>query len=175
MSSGGSRQRGRGGSGDSKSELRSGRPSHRLDRGMQRAQSTRMATKFTIETANKTLPLLRRIVSDAVRDYWRWQEKIREYEEVAANRKIDQPNEDADRLERETQQLARDIDGYIAEIRQLGVEMKGIDSGLVDFPSEVNGRPVLLCWQLGEESVQYWHEEDAGFSGRQPVTSLQGI
>lgn len=134
-----------------------------------------METRFTIEAANRTLPLLRRIVSDAVRDYWRWQEKIREYEEVAATRTIDRPNDDADRLERETQQLARDIDGYIAEMRELGVEMKGIDSGLVDFPAEVDGRPVLLCWQLGEDSVQYWHEENAGFAGRRPVTSIQGI
>lgn len=133
-----------------------------------------MRSRFTIEEANKTLPLVRRIVSDAVRDYWRWQEKVREYEAVAAKRTIDEPNDEAVRLEKETQQLARDIDGYIAEIRQLGVEMKGIDSGLVDFPAEVNGRPVLLCWQLGEESVQYWHEEDAGFAGRQPVDSIQG-
>ena len=133
-----------------------------------------MRMTFTVEDANKTLPLVRRIVSDAVRDYWRWQEKVREYEEVAANRKVDQPDDDAERLEREAQQLARDIDGYIAEIRQLGVEMKGIDTGLVDFPSEVDGRPVLLCWQLGEDSVQYWHEENAGFAGRQPVASIQG-
>ena len=132
-----------------------------------------MRAKFSVEEANRTLPLVRRIVSDAVRDYWRWQEKVREYEEVSANRKVDQPSDEAERLEHEAQQLARDIDGYIAEIRQLGVEMKGIDSGLVDFPSEVNGRPVLLCWQLGEESVQYWHEEDAGFAGRQPVASIQ--
>lgn len=130
-----------------------------------------MRTRFTVEDANRTLPLIRRIVSDAVRDYWRWQEKVREYEEVAANRTPGNASDDAERLERETQQLARDIDGYIAEIRQLGVEMKGIDTGLVDFPSEVDGRPVLLCWQLGEESVQYWHEEDAGFAGRQPVPS----
>src|SRR4026207_1054746 len=113
-----------------------------------------MRTKFTIEDANRTLPLVRRIVSDAVRDYWRWQEKVREYEEVAANRKVDQPNEHADALEREAQQLARDIDGYIAEIRELGVEMKGIESGLVDFPAEVDGRPGLLCWPLGGECVQ---------------------
>ena len=91
-----------------------------------------------------------------------------------SERTINEPNDEAVRLERETQQLARDIDGYIAEIRQLGVQMKGIDSGLVDFPAEVNGRTVLLCWQLGEESVQYWHEEDAGFAGRQPVDSIQG-
>jgi hypothetical protein len=132
-----------------------------------------MRTTFTVDSANRTLPLVRRIVSDAVRDYWRWQEKVREYEEVAANRKVDQPNDDADRLERETQQLARDIDGYIAEIRELGVEIKGIETGLVDFPAEVDGRSVLLCWQLGEDSVQYWHEEDAGFAGRQPVTSIR--
>jgi hypothetical protein len=130
-----------------------------------------MRARFTVEEANRTLPLVRRIVSDAVRDYWRWQDKVRQYEEVSASRAADEPNEDAERLERETAQLARDIDGYVAEIRQLGVEMKGFDPGLVDFPGEMDGRPVLLCWQLGEESVKFWHEEDAGFAGRQPLPS----
>ncbi len=132
-----------------------------------------MRTRFTVEDANRTLPLVRRIVSDAVRDYWQWQDKIREYEEVAANRVATQPSEEAERLEREAAQLAREIDGYIAEIRQLGVELKGFDTGLVDFPAELNGKPVLLCWQLGEDSVQYFHEEDAGFAGRQPLPSIQ--
>jgi len=131
-----------------------------------------MPTRYTAEAANKTLPLVRRIVSDAVRDYWRWQEKIRRYEDISATRKPDQPNEEAERLERETQELAREIEGYVEEIRQLGVEMKGLDTGLVDFPAEVEGRPVWLCWQLGEDSVQYWHETDAGFAGRQPVEAL---
>lgn len=133
-----------------------------------------MRTRFTVDDANRTLPLVRRIVSDAVRDYWRWQEKVREYEEVAANRLVDQPNGDADRLEREATDLAREIDGYVAEIRDLGVEMKGFGTGLVDFPGEMDGKPVMLCWQLGEESVQYWHEEDAGFAGRQPLPSTSG-
>lgn len=134
-----------------------------------------MRTRYTVEDANRTLPLVRRIVSDAVRDYWRWQDKVRQYEDVAAQRGIDERGELgelAERLERETEALARDIDGYIAEIRQLGVEFKGFDTGLVDFPGEVDGKPVLLCWQLGEESVQYWHEEDAGFAGRQPLPSI---
>ena len=133
-----------------------------------------MRTRFTVEDANRTLPLVRRIVGDLVRDYWRWQEKVREYEEIAATRQADQPNEEADRLEREAQQLALDIDGYLAEIRALGVEMKGFDTGLVDFPAEVDGRSVLLCWQLGEDSVRYWHEEHAGFAGRRPVSTLYG-
>ena len=132
-----------------------------------------MRSRFTVEEANRTLPLVRRIVGDAVRDYWRWQDKVRQYEEVAATRVADVPSEEAERLEQEASQLARDIDGYISEIRELGVEFKGFDTGLVDFPGEVNGRPVLLCWQLGEESILYWHEEDAGFAGRQPLPSLQ--
>lgn len=134
-----------------------------------------MRASFTVEDANRTLPLVRRIVSDAVRDYWRWQEKVREFEEVAANRVVGEPNEMADRLESEAQHLAREIDGYLAEIRQLGVEMKGFDTGLVDFPGEIDGRPVLLCWQLGEEKVEYWHEESAGFAGRQPLPSRRGM
>jgi hypothetical protein len=131
-----------------------------------------MRARFSVDEANRTLPLVRRIVSDAVRDYGRWQDKVREYEDVAANRVAGEPNENAERLEKEAAQLARDIDGYVAEIRELGVEMKGFDTGLVDFPGEVDGRPVLLCWQLGEETVQYWHEEDAGFAGRQPLPSI---
>ena len=131
-----------------------------------------MRSSYTVEEANKTLPLVRRIVSDAVRDYWRWQEKIRRYEELSATRKPDQPDEEAERLEREALDLAREIEGYVKEMRELGVEMKGLDTGLVDFPAEVGGRPVWLCWQLGEDSVQYWHESDAGFAGRQPVEVL---
>ena len=134
-----------------------------------------MRASFTVDDANRTLPLVRRIVGDVVRDYWRWQEKIREFEEVAADRKLGEPNETADRLENEAQQLARDIDGYIAETRELGVQIKGFDTGLVDFPGEIDGRPVLLCWQLGEESVQYWHEENAGFAGRRPLPSIRGM
>ena len=133
-----------------------------------------MRSRFTVDDANRTLPLVRRIVSDAVRDYWRWQDKVREYEDVAANRVASEPSEEAERLERETGELAREIEGYLAEMRQLGVEMKGFDTGLVDFPGEMNGKPVLLCWQLGEESIKYWHEEDAGFAGRQPLSSTQG-
>ena len=41
--------------------------------------------------------------------------------------------------------------------------------GLVDFPSDINGKRVFLCWRLGEPDVQFWHEEDAGYSGRQPL------
>lgn len=132
-----------------------------------------MRKTFTVDSANRMLPLVRRIASDAVRDYLRWQEAVREFEIASLNSSADSPDETADRLQQEAERLARDIEGYIAEAAQLGVMMKGLDTGLIDFPGEIDGRPVLLCWQLGEESVRYWHEEDAGFAGRQPLPQLQ--
>jgi hypothetical protein len=56
------------------------------------------------------------------------------------------------------------------ELNEIGVELKDYGRGLIDFPSMRNGRVVLLCWQLGEpDSIQWWHEQEAGFAGRQPL------
>lgn len=118
------------------------------------------------------LPLVKRIVSDAVRDYWRWQDTVREFEVAALHSNPGVPDENAEQLQAEATRLAEEIDGYLGELQKLGVLFKGFDTGLVDFPGEIEGRPVLLCWQLGEESVQYWHEESAGFIGRQRLSEL---
>ena len=47
--------------------------------------------------------------------------------------------------------------------------VRDIDSGLVDFPAVIDGREVYLCWRLGEESVDHWHDLDSGFGGRTPL------
>jgi hypothetical protein len=65
------------------------------------------------------------------------------------------------------ERLAAEIRAGIERLAALGVEMKGIDEGLVDFPSEREGRVVYLCWRLGEPDIEHWHELDAGFRGRQ--------
>ncbi|MGH7488523.1 MAG: DUF2203 domain-containing protein [bacterium] len=49
----------------------------------------------------------------------------------------------------------------------MGCELKGVDEGLIDFPSEREGQTVYLCWKLGEERIEWWHELDTGFAGRQ--------
>lgn len=56
-----------------------------------------------------------------------------------------------------------------AEIDAMGVQVKDLDIGLLDFPCEVDGRTVLLCWKLGETSITHWHGTDEGFAGRKPV------
>jgi hypothetical protein len=55
------------------------------------------------------------------------------------------------------------------EILGLGVEIKDFDQGLLDFPSERDGKIVYLCWRRGEERIEWWHDLDAGFAGRQPL------
>jgi hypothetical protein len=125
---------------------------------------------FTIEQANRTLPLVRRIVQDIVDHYARWQELVKALDVLAAS-----PAPDAvriDRLQRDVQSAARTIDAFVRELTDLGVEMKGFDVGLVDFPGEMGGHPVYLCWRLGEPAVAHWHERDAGFAGRQPLTPI---
>jgi hypothetical protein len=64
---------------------------------------------------------------------------------------------------------AGDLQEHIAELNDLGVELKGVDDGLCDFPSERDGRIVYLCFRLGEDDIEYWHELDTGFAGRRPL------
>jgi hypothetical protein len=57
----------------------------------------------------------------------------------------------------------------MAEIDAMGVQVKDLDIGLLDFPCEVDGQIVLLCWKLGEQSITHWHGVSEGFAGRKPV------
>ncbi|HUH63889.1 MAG TPA: DUF2203 domain-containing protein [Terracidiphilus sp.] len=57
----------------------------------------------------------------------------------------------------------------VAEIDAIGVQVKDLDSGLIDFPCRLDDDVVLLCWRMGEPSIEHWHTMDAGFQGRQPV------
>ncbi len=69
----------------------------------------------------------------------------------------------------EVQKAAMKLQKVIEELDGIGVELKGIDEGLVDFPSERDGRVINLCWRLGEETIAWWHELDTGFASRQPL------
>ena len=123
-------------------------------------------THFTVEQANRMLPLVRRIAADIVRDYRSWQDAVAAFELAAAASTAGDPDPRAAQLQREAQRYAADIDGYVRELAALGVECKSLDLGLVDFPGEVAGEPAFLCWKLGEPAVEWWHRRDSGFAGR---------
>ncbi|MGD0514621.1 MAG: DUF2203 domain-containing protein [Terriglobales bacterium] len=57
----------------------------------------------------------------------------------------------------------------LAEIDSIGVQVKDLDIGLLDFPCKVDGHIVLLCWKLGEPGINYWHDPSEGFAGRKPI------
>ena len=78
--------------------------------------------------------------------------------------------------------LAREQEGMTVTVRRMeqavrqidawGVTLRDIGTGLVDFPALANGRPIWLCWKLGEDDIAYWHELDAGIAGRKPLIEL---
>jgi hypothetical protein len=62
----------------------------------------------------------------------------------------------------------------LAEIEEIGVQVKDLEQGLLDFPSTIDGRPVLLCWKLGEKEIGFWHSPEDGFAGRKPLDGRFG-
>ena len=125
---------------------------------------------FTVDEANRTLPLVRRVVRDIVDDYARWKKHVLDYEILAASEESEESAEQVG-MRADIEKLAERIDGYIAELASIGCLFKGFEEGLVDFYAKMNGQDVLLCWRLGEPAVEHWHEIEAGFGGRQPLVS----
>ena len=64
------------------------------------------------------------------------------------------------------EQRAKDA---LAEIDSIGVQVKDLNIGLLDFPCEVEGKIILLCWKLGEKAITHWHGVQEGFAGRKPI------
>jgi len=70
---------------------------------------------------------------------------------------------------REKERLVRKIKDVLAEIESTGAQVKDLEMGLLDFPCEVGGRTILLCWKLGEKSIAHWHSTDEGYRYRKPI------
>ena len=113
--------------------------------------------RFTPAQANRTLPLVRRIVADLL-------ERGREL------RRLTPRHADAE-VRARLGELETQIRDLIDELHAIGCDYKdfAFDKGLVDFPGEIDGRPVLLCWRSDEPLVAWYHALDAGFAGRTPI------
>lgn len=131
-----------------------------------------MTKKFSIDEANRMLPLVSRIVRDIIEYYREWQRTVEAFEIAATLSRSDKPTPEVEAFQVRAQQLARDIQGFVGELTRLGLEFKGFELGLVDFPADVDGRNVCWCWKHGEAAVAHWHDADAGYNGRQPVEAM---
>ncbi|MDA7979307.1 MAG: DUF2203 domain-containing protein [Pirellulales bacterium] len=128
---------------------------------------------FTLEEANATLPLVKAIVADLSNLTRDVVERRQRCVALSLGRDVnakDPYTEELVEVERELKEDTQRLSELVDELRELGVEPKNASIGLVDFPCELDGRIVLLCWQLGEPSVQFWHKIDGGYEGRQPVS-----
>jgi hypothetical protein len=76
------------------------------------------------------------------------------------------------RREQTIREIVHRMRGAVARIDGWGISLRDIGSGLVDFPALVNGRPVWLCWRLGEDAVTFWHRQDEVFASRRPIAEL---
>ena len=126
-------------------------------------------TYFTVETANRTLPLVRKVVEDLLQQHERLEVILPRLRNPSPGEETDSVDEADQRyLREEAARISADIEGYMAEIESIGCVFKGFD-GLVDFHALRDGRPIFLCWKYPEECITHWHEIDAGFVGRQPL------
>jgi hypothetical protein len=73
------------------------------------------------------------------------------------------------RRKAEREKTIQRVKDTLAEIDSTGVQVKDLDIGLLDFPCQVEGRTVLLCWKLGENGITHWHDTSEGFAGRKPI------
>ncbi len=132
---------------------------------------------FAPAEANQMLPLVRAIVKDIVELARSAEDREtrlgRLRKDGVAMGIITRPQleEEESAYEREVERLHE----CISELAQLGVELKDMRTGLIDFPGRMDGREVCLCWKLGEADLAWWHEVNEGFRGRQPlpVSALQ--
>ena len=128
---------------------------------------------FTLEEAESLLPVLESLLRTAI-DGKKFIESVdAELQELAhrvflsGGLRVNIIHMARRKAERE--KSIQRVKDALAEIDATGVQVKDIDIGLLDFPCQVEGRTVLLCWKLGEKGIAHWHGTSEGFAGRKPI------
>jgi hypothetical protein len=131
------------------------------------------ARTFTLDEAKMLLPVLESLLRAAIGGKKLMEEVDGELQELShriflnGGTHVDVVTVARRKAERaKAEQRAKDA---LAEIDSIGVQVKDIDIGLLDFPCEVDGKTVLLCWKMGEDSITHWHATDEGFAGRKLI------
>ena len=127
---------------------------------------SRPRRRFTLAQANKSLPLVRRIVADIVQTHQR-------ATTLQAKLELPAPTKERAAAEDQLESALERLQDLVDELSEVGCELKDYQMGLVDFIGRHQGRDVYLCWKLGEGAIGYWHEVQTGFAGRQPVSTLK--
>ncbi|HYG99386.1 MAG TPA: DUF2203 domain-containing protein [Terriglobales bacterium] len=132
-----------------------------------------MDRNFTLDEAQSLLPVLESLLKRAIEGKQQLQDYEAEFDAlksrifIAGGTLVDVAAVASRKREREM--VLQRIKDAIAEIDAIGVQVKDLDIGLLDFPCDVEGETILLCWKLGEEAITHWHGLEEGFKGRKPI------
>jgi len=129
------------------------------------------ARRFTIEEANALIPRLEMLMADAQRAALALRSAMQESDDATATDA--RTTKDVLRVRPDLADEVHRLEWAVAEIEALGCQFKGLDLGLVDFPAQVDGTTVLLCWQYGEKQIAFWHRSDEGFANRRALGAAE--
>jgi hypothetical protein len=133
---------------------------------------------FTLAEAQTLLPVLESLLKKAQQAGTKAAELEVEFERLrqqiflAGGTHIDVASTARRRAERD--KALQETQDTLSEIDEIGVQVKDLDKGLLDFPCAMEGKTILLCWKLGEKEIGYWHSEEEGFAGRKPIDARFG-
>jgi hypothetical protein len=128
---------------------------------------------FTLEEAHALLRVVRSLIKRAMDDKGVIETVEKELQDLkhrillSGGLMVDVATVARRRAERD--KAFQDIKDTLAEIDAIGVQVKDLDIGLLDFPCAVDDEIVLLCWKYGEERIEFWHGVEEGFKGRKPI------
>ena len=128
---------------------------------------------FTLDEAQSLLPVLESLLKRAIEGKQSAEEVESGLSDLArriyisGGMKVDIGQ--ASRLRAAMEGHLQRVRESIAEIDSIGVQVKDLEAGLLDFPCRLDDQVVLLCWRMGEPAIEHWHTVDSGFQGRQPV------
>jgi hypothetical protein len=120
---------------------------------------------FTLAEAQSLLPRLRNVLAEIGQEW----ERIGKLNPEIQKARDSAPLDGYSKFGVDYVESVSRLMSLIQQIKDLGVLLKDVEKGLCDFPYIKDGRTVYLCWQLGEESIQYWHDVETGFAGREPL------
>jgi hypothetical protein len=128
---------------------------------------------FTLEEAQSLLPVLESLLKRAVEGRQSAQDAESGLADLARRIYLNGGMKvDVGKVARQRAEIEGHMERVresIAEIDSIGVQVKDIEAGLLDFPCRVDDQIVLLCWRMGETAIEHWHSVDSGFQGRQPI------
>lgn len=124
---------------------------------------------YSVSEARELIPELRALITAMQLEQKRMQDEISCLNELTPAMQQNGFAARAAKHEELILELGESIREKLDQFELMGIDVKDIEHGIIDFPSERDGRVVYLCWQVDEETVAYWHEIEDGFQGRKPL------